>query len=110
VRHKRSHAIAARTGPRVGDGGPGNSGGFGCKPRGLNLASYEGVTSGLLSKSDGRRASVFRAGMDGVPLLLKALLNRHTEAAGAETGSVAFHQLKHRCGIGETGEPSRSVI
>ncbi|MFO0664344.1 MAG: c-type cytochrome [Polyangiaceae bacterium] len=72
----------------IGDGGPGNSGGFGFKPRGLNLASYEGVSAGLLDKG-GQRASVFaKGGPDQLPLMIRSLVARHNEEAGAPTGEV----------------------
>lgn len=66
-----------------GDGGPGNSGGFGFTPRGLNLASYEGVASGSVG-DDGRRRSVFAPLPDGTPRLVAHLLARHAEAEGLE--------------------------
>lgn len=72
----------------IGDGGPGNSGGFGFKPRGLNLASYEGVSAGILDVKTSQRASVFAKGADGVPLMIRSLIARHNEEAGAPTGEV----------------------
>ena len=42
----------------IGDGGPGNSGGFGFKPRGLNLSDYNGIAAGFLDDK-GERQSVF---------------------------------------------------
>ncbi len=71
----------------IGDGGPGNSGGFGFKPRGLNLSDYNGIAAGYIDDK-GVRASVFAAGADGVPRMVAALLARHTEEGGAETGGV----------------------
>jgi mono/diheme cytochrome c family protein len=71
----------------IGDGGPGNSGGFGFKPRGLNLSDYTGIAAGFLDDS-GERASVFAKDADGVPRLVRALLARHDEEAGAPTGAV----------------------
>ncbi len=71
----------------IGDGGPGNSGGFGFKPRGLNLSDYGGITAGYLDDK-GERASIFLKGSDDVPRLVKALLARHDEESGAETGAV----------------------
>jgi mono/diheme cytochrome c family protein len=71
----------------IGDGGPGNSGGFGFKPRGLNLASYNGIMAGYLNDA-GERTSVFVKDAEGVPLLVRALLARHDEENGAETGPV----------------------
>lgn len=71
----------------IGDGGPGNSGGFGFAPRGLNLSDYTGIAAGFLDDK-GERASVFAAGPDGVPRLVTAMLARHEEESGAETGTV----------------------
>ena len=70
-----------------GDGGPGNSGGLGFKPRGLNLSDYNGVAAGYLDDK-GERASVFIKDEGDVPRLVKALLARHDEESGAETGPV----------------------
>jgi mono/diheme cytochrome c family protein len=64
-----------------GDGGPGNTGGFGFPPRGVNLADYTSVASGALDASS-RRRSLFRKSESGVPLLLDALLARHDEERG----------------------------
>lgn len=77
----------------IGDGGPGNSGGFGFKPRGLNLASYEGIQAGAKDKITGERASVLTkkkdvAGEPGMPTLLRSLIARHAEERGADTGEV----------------------
>ncbi len=71
----------------IGDGGPGNSGGFGFKPRGLNLSDYNGIAAGYLDEKS-ERASIFAKDADGVPRLVKALLARHDEEGGAETGPV----------------------
>lgn len=57
-----------------GDGGPGNSGGFGFAPRGLDLSSYSGVSSGARG-DDGQRHSVF-------PDLVRRLVARQREEAG----------------------------
>jgi cytochrome c2 len=69
-----------------GDGGPGNSGGFGFSARGLDLSSYESIASGIVGR-DGERTSVF-SDAGGTPLLLAALLARHEEVRGAEPGRV----------------------
>lgn len=65
----------------MGDGGPGNTGGFGFAPRGLNFASYETTQSGLLD-ARGERVSVFAATRAGVPRIVAALLARQREEAG----------------------------
>ena len=71
----------------IGDGGPGNSGGFGFRPRGLNLSDYSGIAAGFLDDK-GDRTSIFAPEANGVPRLVAALLARHAEEAGAETGPV----------------------
>ncbi|MCU0686953.1 MAG: cytochrome c [Polyangiaceae bacterium] len=65
----------------LGDGGPGNSGGFGFAPRRLNLASYEGIAGGYVDDK-GARHSVFEKDASGVPRLVRALWARHDEEAG----------------------------
>jgi cytochrome c2 len=64
-----------------GDGGPGNTGGFGFPPRRLDLSSYEGVSSGA-HDDQGKRRSIFRPLEDGTPLLVAVLRARHEEQAG----------------------------
>lgn len=72
-----------------GDGGPGNTGGFGFGPRGLNLATYQGISSGIRDAKTGARRSVFSAGPDGkTPLIISAMLARHTEANGGVVPGV----------------------
>jgi cytochrome c5 len=71
----------------IGDGGPGNSGGFGFKPRGLNLSDYNGIAAGFVDDK-GERSSVFAKDAEGVPRLVRALLARYEEEAGAQTGEV----------------------
>jgi cytochrome c5 len=70
----------------IGDGGPGNSGGFGFKPRGLNLSAYEGIAAGFIDDKN-ERQSVFAKDKEGVPRLVRALTARHDEELGA-TGEV----------------------
>lgn len=71
----------------IGDGGPGNSGGLGFKPRGLNLSGYEGIAAGFVDDKN-ERQSVFAKDKEGVPRLVRALLARHDEERGAATGEV----------------------
>jgi mono/diheme cytochrome c family protein len=71
----------------IGDGGPGNSGGLGFKPRGLNLSAYEGIAAGFLDDKN-ERQSVFAKDGEGVPRLVRAMLARYDEEAGAATGEV----------------------
>lgn len=71
----------------IGDGGPGNSGGLGFKPRGLNLSAYEGIAAGFIDDKN-ERQSVFAKDGEGVPRLVRAMLARYDEEAGAATGEV----------------------
>jgi cytochrome c5 len=71
----------------LGDGGPGNTGGFGFAPRRLNVASYSGVAAGLLDKQ-GERASVFAKLSDGTPRLIAAMMARYAEEAGKPSSEV----------------------
>ncbi len=64
-----------------GDGGPGNTGGFGFAARGLDLSTYEGVRSGSFG-DDGRRRSIFVRDEKGVSLLVRVMLLRQAEEAG----------------------------
>jgi len=66
-----------------GDGGPGNSGGFGFAARRLDLSSAIGVASGVLDR-DGIRRSVFAPAADGTPRLIAVLRARQAEEAGAQ--------------------------
>jgi cytochrome c2 len=66
-----------------GDGGPGNSGGFGFAGRGLNLSDYASTFAGFLD-AKGRRTSVFALDATGTPHLVAAMLARQREEAGEE--------------------------
>ena len=70
-----------------GDGGPGNTGGFGFKPRKIDFSSYQGIQSGGVD-AQGERVSLFAATRDGVPRLVAALLARANEGAGQESDEV----------------------
>jgi cytochrome c2 len=64
-----------------GDGGPGNTGGFGFEPRRLDLSTYTSAASGYLA-DDHERHSLFEKTKDGTPLLVAALDARRHEEAG----------------------------
>jgi cytochrome c2 len=72
-----------------GDGGPGNSGGFGFKGVGLNLSDYPSTFAGFLDPA-GRRTSLFAPApgpgpqKDTTSHLIAALLARQAEEAGQE--------------------------
>lgn len=71
----------------LGDGGPGNTGGFGFAPRGLDLSTPDGVSSGSVG-GDGRRRGVFAPLSDGTPRLIAHLLARRIEERGGEVAGV----------------------
>jgi len=71
----------------VGDGGPGNTGGFGFKPRGLNLVDYSSVASGFVD-DQGERHSAFEPLADGTPRMVAALLARRSEEADRPRADV----------------------
>lgn len=65
----------------LGDGGPGNTGGFGFPARGLDLSSYEGASSGSRG-DDGRRRGIFGPLPDGTPRVIAHLMARRAEERG----------------------------
>jgi cytochrome c5 len=72
---------------QLGDGGPGNTGGFGFKPRGLNLSHHRGALSGLID-DHGERQSAFQPLKNGTPRIIGALLARHAEESGKPDSEV----------------------
>jgi len=70
-----------------GDGGPGNTGGFGFKARRIDFSSYQGIQSGALD-AQGERVSLFAPTKSGLPLLVAALVARMQETSGHETNDV----------------------
>lgn len=70
-----------------GDGGTGNTGGFGFPPRKLDVSSHRALQSGLLG-DDGERHSAFEPLSDGTPRLLASLIARHDEVAGKPNPEV----------------------
>jgi hypothetical protein len=72
----------------IGDGGPGNTGGFGFRGKGINLAEHESVLSGYVA-ADGARKSLFAPEAPANEnLLVGALLARHAEEAGKPVAGV----------------------
>lgn len=65
----------------MGDGGPGNTGGFGFRAHELDLSTYENTMSGATG-DDGTTHSIFAKTADGMPLLVAHLIARHTEENG----------------------------
>jgi mono/diheme cytochrome c family protein len=71
----------------IGDGGPGNGGGFGFTPKRFDVGTYRGISAGYVD-AHGERQSVFAAGPDGVPHLVAALMARYAEEAGKPSPNV----------------------
>ncbi|MGC4089214.1 MAG: c-type cytochrome [Polyangiaceae bacterium] len=72
----------------IGDGGPGNSGGFGFSGRRINLAELEGVLSGYRDDQGETRSLLSAESPSNESRLVQALLARHAEERGAPTGPV----------------------
>ncbi len=70
-----------------GDGGPGNTGGFGFAPRGVSFSSHASILAGYTDER-GQRRSLFEPLADGTPRLVAALLARHDETARAPRAGV----------------------
>ena len=70
-----------------GDGGPGNTGGFGFAPRGVSFSSHASILAGYVD-GQGKRRSLFEPLADGTPRLVAALLARHDEANDAPRDAV----------------------
>ena len=70
-----------------GDGGPGNTGGFGFAARGVSFSSHASILAGYVDER-GERRSLFEPLSDGTPRLVAALLARHDEARGQPRSSV----------------------
>jgi len=64
-----------------GDGGPGNTGGFGFAPRKLDLSSYESISAGYLDRA-GERRSLFTRGSSTGSILVEVLIARQREEQG----------------------------
>ena len=70
-----------------GDGGPGNTGGFGFKPRKIDFSSYQGIQSGAVDHR-GERVSLFAPTQEGLPRLVAALIARQREDVGQITDGL----------------------
>ena len=70
-----------------GDGGPGNTGGFGFVARGVSFSSHASILAGYVDASGARR-SLFEPLADGTPRLVAALLARHDEQSQSPRGDV----------------------
>ncbi len=72
-----------------GDGGAGNTGGFGYTGAGFDVSSFAAIRSGMIGP-DGRRSSVFAEDESGEPRLLSVLLVRHAEEGGHSSRVVGM--------------------
>lgn len=70
-----------------GDGGPGNTGGFGFGPRGISFSSHASILAGYVDEQ-GERRSLFELLPDGTPRLVAALFARHDETRMAAQNAV----------------------
>lgn len=76
-----------------GDGGPGNTGGFGFAARRLELATYAGAMSGMMVR--GERQSAFAVDASGMPRLVHALRARQMEEVGVVEAGIRGMPLGH---------------
>jgi cytochrome c1 len=72
----------------IGDGGPGNTGGFGFPGKRINLAQHEGLLAGYADGSGERKSLFLPEKPSGDSRLVTALLARHAEEAGAPVQGV----------------------
>lgn len=93
VFHRTCRHCHADASLAFGDGGPGNTGGFGFAPRRLELATYPGTMSGMLV--DGERRSAFEVDASGMPRLVHALRARQLEEVGTVEEGVRGMPLGH---------------
>jgi mono/diheme cytochrome c family protein len=70
-----------------GDGGPGNTGGFGFAPRKIDFSSYQGIQSGGVD-AQGNRVSLFEKTSEGLPRLVAALVQRAREERGSSSDEL----------------------
>ena len=71
----------------IGDGGPGNTGGFGFAGKGVDLSDHPSVLSGYLD-ARGERRSLVAPGPSGVPRLLEVLLARQGEETSGASSAL----------------------
>jgi len=77
----------------AGDGGPGNTGGFGFQGQGLDLTSFSRIRMGSMRRKDGR--SVVKVGPDSPSKLVVHLIERHNEVNGLDDPNVLGMPLGH---------------
>jgi hypothetical protein len=72
----------------IGEGGPGNTGGFGFPGRHINLAEHESVLAGYVDEHATRKSLFVAQPPHEEGRLLQALLARHAEEAGTPLPGV----------------------
>ena len=72
----------------IGDGGPGNTGGFGFPGKHINLAEHEGLLAGYEAAPGERKSLFLPEPPNGESRLVAALLARHAEEAGTPMPGV----------------------
>ena len=72
----------------IGDGGPGNTGGFGFSPKRVNLAEHEAILAGFVDETGARRSLFVFEPPRHEGRLVEALLARHAEEQGKPVAGV----------------------
>jgi hypothetical protein len=72
----------------IGDGGPGNTGGFGFPPKRVNLAEHESILAGFVDETGARRSLFLFEPPKREGRLVEALLARHAEEQGKPVAGV----------------------
>jgi mono/diheme cytochrome c family protein len=72
---------------QLGEGGPGNTGGFGFRAKRLNLSSHASIQAGYVDEN-GERRSIFAPVSDGTPRIVAAVLARQSEQLGRPNPEV----------------------
>jgi cytochrome c2 len=72
----------------IGDGGPGNTGGFGFRGKGIDLAEHETILAGFVDENGARKSLFVPETPEGDNRLVRALLARHAEEAGRPVAGV----------------------
>jgi hypothetical protein len=80
--------------PVGGDGGPGNTGGFGYKGRGIDLGSLPSIKRG--GHDSHGPIDLLAKDASGAPLLVQAMLARHVEVGGGEVPGLLGMPLGFR--------------
>ena len=68
--------------PVGGDGGPGNTGGFGYRGKGIDLSSYESIMAGGIN-GDGSQFSLLEVNETNIPKIIRHMIARQREVEGS---------------------------